>query len=81
MIAKNMKSSRRARRGFCLECNSTLILTHGGLKYACLCGCESASSYYLPFSWIFENSVPAEIPVAFIDPRLTRPLKVFSANA
>ena len=80
MTANDMKSAKPARSGFCRECNSNLILTHGGLKYACLCGCESASSYYLPFSWVFDRSLGAENRVALIDTRMTQPLKAFAAN-
>jgi hypothetical protein len=60
MIANaTLTSATPTTPGFCLECKSPLQL--GETYYVCLCGSESTSSYYLPFSWVLNNNFDADV--------------------
>jgi hypothetical protein len=60
------KSGRTTTAGFCRECNSYLYLSRWDGHYACLCGSESATSYYVPFSWVLNERLAAN-PVVTVD--------------
>jgi hypothetical protein len=74
------KSGRTMTAGFCRECNSYVHLSRGDGYYACLCGSESATSFYVPFTWVLNERLAAN-PVATVEGAATQAARAASVKS